>query len=98
MTVGFILQFEGIDESHYQAVNEKLGLDPHTGAGDWPPGLLGHTAGHAANGGLVVAELWESADAQGRFMESRLGPALAEVGVPDPTSVTVFEVLASHTP
>ena len=30
------------DPALYPKVNEVLGLDPTTGAGDWPSGLLSH--------------------------------------------------------
>jgi hypothetical protein len=60
--------------------------------------MRSHVAGTTEAGGLVVAEVWDSQDAQGAWMESRLGAALAEVGVPAPVRVTWVELLAHHTP
>ena len=40
-----ILDFEGVDEADYLNENKELGLDPETGAGDWPAGLISHVAG-----------------------------------------------------
>jgi hypothetical protein len=75
-----LLEFEGVGLDEYRAVNRALGIDPDSGAGDWPEGLLHHSAG-TGSGGLVVYEVWESQAAQGRFMRDRLAPALAEGGV-----------------
>ena len=40
-----ILEFTGVGEEEYRAVNSELGIDPETGQGNWPPGLLAHAAG-----------------------------------------------------
>ena len=42
-----ILEFDGVTESEreYRSVNAKLGIDPETGKGDWPAGLITHLAG-----------------------------------------------------
>jgi hypothetical protein len=79
MPEAVILQFDGVGPSEYNAVNDKLGIDMTSGKGDWPDGLLSHAAGVADSGSFVVTEVWESRRAQERFMESRLGSALAVV-------------------
>lgn len=98
MAAAVILEFEGVGSSQYEAVNAKLGIDPVSGKGDWPAGLRSHVAGTTDGGGLVVAEVWDSQEAQAAFMEGRLGAALGEVGVPAPVRVTWVELLAHHTP
>ncbi len=98
MPAGLIIEFEGVDQSHYDAVNAKLGIDMGTGKGDWPAGLLQHTAGHTDDGKFAVLELWDTPEHQAAFMESRLGPALAEVGLPEPTRISWIEVVAHHNP
>jgi hypothetical protein len=35
-----ILDFDGVDEADSLKVNKELGLDPKTGAGDWPAALI----------------------------------------------------------
>ena len=56
-----------------------------------PEGFHLHVAG-ATNQGLMVIELWDSADHVQRFMaSSTLGQALQEAGIPEPV-VTDFEV------
>lgn len=98
MAQAVILEFDGVSKDQYDAVNEKLGLDPSAGSGDWPDGLVSHTGGTTPGGGLAVFEVWESQDAQARFMETRLGAALGEVGVPQPKRVEWFDVVGYTTP
>ena len=76
MAEALILEFEGVGRADYEAVNEVLGIDMGSGEGDWPPGLLVHTAGATENGWAVM-EVWESQEAQERFMSERLGPGAA---------------------
>lgn len=71
----------------YRRVNDLIGLDPSTGAGDWPAGLLDHQAA-GDDEAIVVVETWETRAAQEEFMRDRLVPAFAEADVPAPESVT----------
>lgn len=78
-------------------MNEKLGIDPESGAG-WPDGLIHHT-GAEKPGGLVVFEVWESQDDQERFVAQRLKPALDAAGVTtQPTRVEWLSVAAHASP
>ena len=43
MSDALLYEFRGVTVDDYLAVNAKLGLDPDTGSGDWPAGLLSHT-------------------------------------------------------
>jgi len=95
MAQAVILEFDGVSKDHYDAVNAKLGLDPGAGTGDWPEGMISHTGGTTSGGGIVVFEVWESQDAQAKFMETRLGAALGEVGLPQPKRVEWFDVLGN---
>jgi hypothetical protein len=98
MTVGLLFEFTGdVGKSAYDAVNAKLGLNPAAGTGDWPAGLLSHGGGSTDDGKFVVFELWESRQAQETFMEQRLGPALAEAGIPPPARLTWVEVTGHYT-
>ncbi len=98
MAVGLILKFDGIGRDVYEAVNVRLHIDMNSGAGDWPDGLLSHAGGLAENGSLIVMEIWESREAQGRFMQDRLGRALAEGGVTAQPEITWIDMIAYHTP
>ena len=93
-----ILDFEGVDEADYVKVNRELGLDPGTGAGAWPAGLITHVAGVSDAGHSYVIEVWESQQAQADFMTSRLGAAMAEGGVSAVPQVTWARVMGHHHP
>jgi hypothetical protein len=92
MSEALFFEFAGVDETDYRAVNARLGLDPATGSGDWPEGMLSHTGAAAPGGRFVVFEVWDSQQAQASFMDSRLAPALREVGLPEPTRVEWLSV------
>jgi hypothetical protein len=99
MPSALILTFDdGVTESQYKAVNATLGIDMVAGTGDFPDGMIRHTAGPTPTGGWIVTELWESEEHQGRFMESRLAEALQKNGLPAPASVVWFSVVADTTP
>ena len=99
MAAALILEFEGVTMEHYAAVNTALGLDANTGEGDWPDGMVSHAAGINDDGRLVVMEVWDTPEHQGRFMEGRLGAALVEGGVTaPPVSVTWIELETHHLP
>jgi hypothetical protein len=95
MSDALVLEFTGVSAAQYREVNAILGLDPETGAGDWPDGLTCHT-GAASESGLVVFEVWESQDAQAAFMSSRLGPALSQAAVPEPARAEWLSVVGHH--
>jgi hypothetical protein len=99
MAAELILEFEGVTTKEYEAVNKELGIDMHTGKGDWPAGLQVHSAGLNENGHLVVIEVWDTPAHQAKFMEQRLGAALVKGGVTGaPSRVTWIELVAHHRP
>ena len=91
MSYGIVLVFEGIDESHYWGVNERLGVN-RDGTGDWPEGMEIHVGTKTSNG-LVVTEVWASKAHHERFMSERLGAALADAQVPPPAQILDGELL-----
>jgi hypothetical protein len=98
MAETLILEFTGIGESEYDAVNSKLGLDTRTGEGHWPAGMLSHAAGTADDGAFVVTEVWASRADQAAFMQERLGAALAAGGITAAPRVRWVPLLAYHVP
>ena len=80
MPAALILKVPGVGSTEYHRVSGLMNIDQKTGTGDWPEGLLTHAAG-TTDEGLTVIEVWESREAQGRFLQERLGPALQKGGV-----------------
>jgi hypothetical protein len=97
MAAALVLEFDDVDAAKYAAVNKALGIDMHTGKGDWPAGLLSHAGGTTGDSGFAVVEVWESKDAQAAFMNDRLGAALGSVGVGAPARITWVDLIAHHT-
>jgi hypothetical protein len=91
----FVLEFDGFSQDDYKKVNSILGIDEATGEGDWPTGLLTHSAGRTENGWTVV-EVWDSREDQDNFMKSRLGAALQQAGVDRPPTKADWTTLHSH--
>ncbi len=79
MPVMMILDWEGVSPEQYARVNDTMGI--HSDA-DVPEGLISHVAAIDDKGELTIVDLWESEQALGRFVETQLGPALAEAGIP----------------
>jgi len=94
MPAGLILRFPGKSRADYDAVNAKLDIDMTAGT-NFPDGLLSHAAGEDG-GALYVIEVWESREAQGRFMQERLGRALQEGGVTGAPEITWIDPLVSY--
>jgi hypothetical protein len=98
MAEALILEFDGVGEPEYEAVNKILGIDPRTGDGDWPPGLLSHAAGTSDEGTFIVAEVWSSRADQQHFMATRLGAALAACGLTGPPAMRWVTLTAYSEP
>jgi len=96
MAAELILEFEGVTDAEYFAVNKELGVDTETGEGNWPDGRVAHSAGLNENGHLVVFEVWDTPEHQARFMDERLGQALASAGITGPPSSATWIELVTH--
>lgn len=78
-----IYEVPGATLDQYDNVNEQLGSEK-------PEGVHVHVAGKTADG-LRVIEVWDSPEHIDKHMESGLGQALQDAGIPEPT-ITEFEV------
>jgi hypothetical protein len=95
MADGLILEFDGFGADTYEQVNGLLGIDMASGEGNWPAGLISHTGG-AKDGGWVVFEVWDPRADQERFLQERLGPALAKAGIEGPPARMEWLELSAH--
>src|SRR5450631_3955294 len=98
MPDALILELAGLNYADYAAVNANLGIDPETGKGDWPAGLLSHAGVPGDDCTFVVVEVWSSQADQAAFMESRLGAALGAAGVTVVPAVRWVPLRAYHVP
>jgi len=89
-----ITEIDGIGEAEYDQVNAELGVDTN-GGGDWPDGLISHTAATTENG-LIVIEIWESREAQEAEMP-KLGAAIQKAGLQEkPMRANWSKLKAGH--
>ena len=95
MAEALVLEFEGYGVDDYEKVNGVLGIDMRTGEGQWPEGLLLHSAA-IKPGGFLIYEVWASKEDQERFMDERLGQALQEGGIEGPPARNEWLDLHSH--
>jgi hypothetical protein len=87
MAVGVLTAAPDFTKEIYDQVTEKMfGHSAPIREDEAPEGLIVHSAGQGQQG-YYVYDIWESREAFERFMEEKLGPALAEVmGGPPPES------------
>ena len=76
MAVMVIIESPGVTVEQYDQVNEAMGISRVADV----PGLISHVAGQTDDG-LLVVDVWESAEAFKGFVEGRLMPAFEQVGV-----------------
>lgn len=97
MAILMILEWQGVTADDYERVNDLMGI--HSDA-DAPEGLLVHTAAVDDSGDMVIADVWESEAALGRFSQTRLVPALQQAGLPaaEPRIFTVHNRLRGTSP
>jgi hypothetical protein len=82
----------GLDRETYDALRLKLDIDHRH-----PLGLIMHGAVEV-DGGMRVAQVWESEWYARRFDEDTLAPALEAVGAPLEADVAVFQLEHLVTP
>jgi hypothetical protein len=78
MAVGVLAASPGFTKQIYDDTTERMFGHSPMRAGKAPEGLVLHSAGQGEQG-FYVYGVWESGEAFDRFMEERLGPAMAEV-------------------
>jgi hypothetical protein len=86
-----LIDVDGLDADAYDRMVSSM--DAHVGDGSEHP-CVTHTAAKK-DGGVLVADLWESPEAFGQFAQEQIGPAGAKVGLGqiDPRLVPVHNVI-----
>jgi hypothetical protein len=84
MAVGVLAAAPEFTRQVYDNITERMFGHSPMRADEAPQGLILHSAGQGEQG-FYVYDVWESREDFERFMEERLGPAMAEVmGGPPP--------------
>jgi hypothetical protein len=78
MAVGVLAAAPEFTRQVYDNITEKMFGHSPLRADEAPEGLILHSAGQGEQG-FYVYDVWESREDFERFMEERLGPAMAEV-------------------
>lgn len=78
-----------ITQAQYEALRPVVQWEQN-----YPEGLLFHACAFDEQGGLHVADIWESAQQMEAFFHSRLLPGMQQVGIepPPPNVYPVFNV------
>ena len=88
MAVAFEMRFKGATLEQYDQVMELMGLEPR---GPVVPDSLFHWAA-ATDDGLLVVDVWESAEAFNKFAAEKIGPFTQQVGFEGQPEITSYEV------
>jgi hypothetical protein len=88
MAVAMFMRYPGVTPEQYDLLMQAFHLDA-----DPPAGEMLHLAAEAGEDGLRVADIWRTKEAAEHFVEHRLRPALAELGIP---SELEYEILPLH--
>lgn len=86
MAVLAIINAVGITKQVYESVRREVQWETKI-----EPGGLLHVCAFDDNGGIHVADVWESDAALSAFMNRRLMPVMKKLGVPEP-SVVVYPI------
>jgi hypothetical protein len=92
MAVMMIMRWAGVTPRQYDDALEVVRWEQ-----DVPPGGMFHVAGFDEHG-LHVTDVWESAEQFQRFVDDRLMPGVAQVGIEGQPEVEVLPVHRLFTP
>ena len=92
MPVVMNMRWAGVTPQQYDAARQTVHWE-----GDVPDGAMYHVAAFD-EGGILVTDVWESAEHFQRFVESRLMPGVQAVGITGEPDVTIHPVHAIFAP
>lgn len=88
MAVGVVIEYDSCSLEQYDRMLERMGYAP---GGECAPGALFHWVTLTDNG-IRATDVWHDRAACERFAEEQIGACAAEVGIPGPPKVSVYEV------
>lgn len=87
MAVVVTLEMAKATTAQYDEVVEKMNLGGKTA----PQGIF-HVVAEDGQGGLIIVDTWETAEAFQEFADTQIGPLTAAAGITEPPKVTVRPV------
>lgn len=90
--IAMLMQWPGVTKEQYEQARKIVNWE-----GDPAPGGLIHIASFDKNG-LRVTDVWQTAEQFNHFVEHRLMPGVAQVGVQGQPSVEILPVHEVFTP
>ena len=92
MPVVMNMRWMGVTPEQYDGIRQLVDWE-----GNQPPGGMHHVAWFDS-AGLRVVDLWETADAFQQFVDERLMPGVAQVGIQGEPEVEIQPVHAIYAP
>ena len=92
MRIAMLMNWEGVTQEQYDQVRSIVNWES-----DIPNGAVLHVATHDGNA-LRVTDVWESGEALNNFVQDRLMPGVAKVGITSQPKIEVYPVHAIFTP
>ena len=92
MPVVMMMQWDGATPDQYDRLLETVNWE-----GDPPAGGMFHVAAFDGSG-LRITDIWETAEQFQQFVEQRLMPGVAALGLPGEPRVEIYPVHRSHAP
>ena len=83
MPVVMNMRWKGVTKEQYEAALKEVGWETHV-----PKGAKFHVAAFDDQG-LLVTDVWESAEAFDSFVQERLSPGTQKVGIKGDPEVTI---------
>jgi hypothetical protein len=88
MAIAVVQEFPGGTLEQYDQVIAKMGFKP---GGPGAAGGLFHWV-TVDDDGVRITDVWESRKQFEDFAQQQIGPVTAEVGVPGPPKITIYDV------
>jgi hypothetical protein len=92
MAIVMSMKWEGVTPDQYEQARKVVNWE-----GDQPQGGMFHVAGFH-NNTLRVTDIWESENDFNAFVQSRLMPGVAQIGIQGEPQVEMFPVQAIYLP
>ncbi len=92
MKIVMLMKWDGVTSDQYEKLRKIVNWE-----GNEPKGAVFHVAAFDGSG-IRVTDIWESGDDFNNFVQSRLMPGTAEVGIPGAPVVEVYPAHAIYVP